>query len=158
MASVLEYLFVCGGVYLIHWLLNVHARRKAGPQLAMLGQARATGEPLSCDVPALLCLSRPGQRFARYAYGTVHVRPASVSWESRSRRHQVIRDLTGATLLGESSQAPFLKYDYVKAYEIELRSGELLAEIRLRRPLAPLVTAGLEQAGRTAAATATDSS
>jgi hypothetical protein len=151
MASVLEYLFVCGAVYLIHWLLNVRARRKAGPQLAMLGRARAAGEPFSCDVPGYLCLSRPRQRFARYAYGTVHVRPASVAWESRSRRHHVIRDLTGATLLGKSSRAPFLKYDYVKAYEIKLRSGELLAEIRLRRPLAPLITAGLEQAARTAA-------
>jgi hypothetical protein len=148
MAGILGFLFVCGAFYLIYWLLNAHARRKAGPQLAMLARARAAGEPFSCDVPAYLSLRRPEQRFIRYSAGTVHVRPASLSWESRSQRHHVSRDLTAATLLSESSQEPFVfgRLDYVRAYKIELCYGELLADIRLRRPLALLVTAGLEQA------------
>jgi hypothetical protein len=119
MAAVLGCLFACGACWLIHWLLNVHARRKAEPQVAMLDRARATGEPFSCDVPAYLTLRRAEQRLSRYSAGTVHVRPASLSWQSRSRRHHVTRDLTGATLLGESSQVPRgVKMDYVAAYQI----------------------------------------
>lgn len=147
MAAVAGFLFACGACWLIHWLLNVHVRRKAEPQLAMLGRARATGEAFSCDVPAYLTLRRPEQRLSRYSAGTVKVRPKSLSWQSRSRRHHVSRDMTGATLLGESSQVPLgVKVDYVAAYQISLRHDDFLVDIRLRRPLAPLVTAGLNQA------------
>jgi hypothetical protein len=152
MAAVLGFLFACGACLLIHWLLNVYARRTAEPQVATLRRARASAEPFSCDVPAHLTVRRPGQRLSRYSAGTVHVRPASVSWQSRSRRHHLSRDMTGATLLGESSQVPLgVKLDYVAACQISLRHGDYLLDIRLRRPLAPLVTAGLDQAaaGRT---------
>ena len=138
---------LCVVTMLVNWLLNGVARTAARRQLDVLSRASASGEPFSCDVRAHLCVRRPGGRMRRYAHGVVHVRPASVSWVPRSQRHQIIRDLSAAVIVAEK-RPPWrgMSADYVAQHQLTMRCGDATIDLLVRRPLAQLVKAGLEQA------------
>jgi hypothetical protein len=73
------------------------------------------------------------------------------SWESRSQHRHATRDLSAATLIDETGPPGPLGYghlDYVAQYRLTLRCGDETLVILVRRPLAQLVKAGLEQVAR----------
>jgi hypothetical protein len=149
--QVAGYLILCVLMLLAHKMLNVHTWAAAGRQLAALGQATAAGEPFSYDVRASLSVRRPDRLLQKDASGVVHIRPGSVCWEQHSRRPPVTFDLSAAVIASESRPNPrwllgLMDYDYVAKHLLTLRCGDETIDLLIRRPLAQLVKAGLEQA------------